>query len=39
MQTALAVREMIFTSTDVVIGISVYFVTIDWCWRAILTCA
>jgi ATP-binding cassette subfamily B multidrug efflux pump len=28
MQTALAVREMIFTTTDVVIGISVYFITI-----------
>ncbi len=28
MQTALSVREMIFTSTDVLIGISVYFVTI-----------
>ncbi|MDQ6881630.1 MAG: ABC transporter ATP-binding protein/permease, partial [Pseudomonadota bacterium] len=28
MQTALAVREMIFTSTEVVIGIGVYFITI-----------
>ena len=28
MQTALSVREMIFTSTDVLIGISVYFITI-----------
>ncbi len=28
MQTALAVREMIFTSTDVLIGIGVYFITI-----------
>jgi ATP-binding cassette subfamily B multidrug efflux pump len=28
MQTALAVREMIFTITDVVISISVYFITI-----------
>ncbi len=28
MQTALAVREMIFTTTEVVIGIGVYFVTI-----------
>jgi ATP-binding cassette subfamily B multidrug efflux pump len=28
MQTALAVREMIFTSTEVVIGIVVYFITI-----------
>ena len=28
MQTALSVREMIFTSTDVLIGIGVYFITI-----------
>jgi ATP-binding cassette subfamily B multidrug efflux pump len=28
MQTALAVREMIFTSTEVIIGIGVYFITI-----------
>lgn len=28
MQTALSVREMIFTTTDVMIGISVYFITI-----------
>lgn len=28
MQTALAVREMIFTTTEVIIGIGVYFVTI-----------
>src|SRR6478672_7021697 len=28
MQTALAVREMIFTTTEVVIGIGVYFITI-----------
>jgi ATP-binding cassette subfamily B multidrug efflux pump len=28
MQTALAVREMVFTTTEVVIGIGVYFVTI-----------
>jgi ATP-binding cassette subfamily B multidrug efflux pump len=28
MQTALAVREMIFTTTEVVIGIGIYFVTI-----------
>lgn len=28
MQTALAVREMIFTTTEVIIGIGVYFITI-----------
>ncbi|MBG9386521.1 ABC transporter ATP-binding protein [Caenimonas aquaedulcis] len=28
MQTALAVREMVFTTTEVVIGIGVYFITI-----------
>ena len=28
MQTALSVRDMIFTTTDVLVGISVYFVTI-----------
>ncbi len=28
MQTALAVREMVFTTTEVVIGIGIYFVTI-----------
>ena len=28
MQTALAVREMVFTSTEVVIGVGVYFITI-----------
>jgi ATP-binding cassette subfamily B multidrug efflux pump len=28
MQTALAVRDMIFTTTDVMVGISVYFITI-----------
>jgi ATP-binding cassette subfamily B multidrug efflux pump len=28
MQTALAVREMLFTTTEVIIGIGVYFVTI-----------
>lgn len=28
MQTALAVREMIFTATEVIIGIGVYFITI-----------
>src|SRR4051812_19974110 len=28
MQTALAVREMVFTTTEVIIGIGVYFVTI-----------
>jgi ATP-binding cassette subfamily B multidrug efflux pump len=28
MQTALAVREMMFTTTEVIIGIGVYFITI-----------
>jgi ATP-binding cassette subfamily B multidrug efflux pump len=33
MQTALAVRDMIFTTTDVVVGMGVYLVTILGCWR------
>ena len=32
MQTALAVREMLFTTTEVIIGIGVYFLMFHCSW-------